>query len=423
MSNIQRDAAYPVSNRYRRSPPDLNVHGGTFNSGQSGRTVLPPLSSAFANPYSDSQHDSISSRMSPSRNELFSPSLNSGYWSNNGHTTMAGHPPYNNYPPFDYERQPPQASHLSYPALRQSPGIATQDTQRRAPMNIPQSREEPWAADISSYPPSFSLSATMPENNIHSPTSSYPVNYDALHHSNVHPSSYPSFHPPPIDTRHHPHAPHPMHFPQDVHQSSHRSTHMNEWGAPLRTDAHLVSPYARSSRDGHSPQEPSPVDYPQVKKKRKRADAAQLKVLNEVYARTAFPTTEERMELAKKLDMSARSVQIWFQNKRQSTRQSRSVGNALPPIMHHPYTGSSIPSSSAGPSPAPGVGRSGAEIAVSPSTIGGPYGAHSPGHSSHRSHREMSPHPSVPPPPDALRRGRSPEGSGRPKRQSGLPYP
>lgn len=50
MSNI-RDS---VSNRYRRSPPDLNPHAPTsaFGAGQGGRTVLPPLSSAFANPYS-----------------------------------------------------------------------------------------------------------------------------------------------------------------------------------------------------------------------------------------------------------------------------------------------------------------------------------------------------------------------------------
>lgn len=73
-------------------------------------------------------------------------------------------------------------------------------------------------------------------------------------------------------------------------------------------------PYARGA-----PTLPSPVDYdmnehsqdPVIKKKRKRADAHQLKVLNEVYARTAFPSTEERNELAKQLDMSARSVQIW----------------------------------------------------------------------------------------------------------------
>lgn len=70
------------------------------------------------------------------------------------------------------------------------------------------------------------------------------------------------------------------------------------------------------------------IAEPVIKKKRKRAgkpsivyvtasadesspDAEQLKVLNETYNRTAFPSTEERIELAKKLGMSARSVQIW----------------------------------------------------------------------------------------------------------------
>lgn len=54
-----------------------------------------------------------------------------------------------------------------------------------------------------------------------------------------------------------------------------------------------------------------PAEEP-VKKKRKRADAAQLKVLNETYQRTAFPSTEERLKLANELDMPPRSVQIWF---------------------------------------------------------------------------------------------------------------
>ena len=50
---------------------------------------------------------------------------------------------------------------------------------------------------------------------------------------------------------------------------------------------------------------------PTIKKKRKRADARQLEVLNASYARTAFPSIEERAELAKELDISARGVQIW----------------------------------------------------------------------------------------------------------------
>lgn len=59
------------------------------------------------------------------------------------------------------------------------------------------------------------------------------------------------------------------------------------------------------------PISPSSTEEQLVKKKRKRADAHQLKVLNETYARTAFPTTEERLALAHQLDMTARTVQIW----------------------------------------------------------------------------------------------------------------
>ena len=64
---------------------------------------------------------------------------------------------------------------------------------------------------------------------------------------------------------------------------------------------------------------PSPVPFdvppetsePTIKKKRKRADARQLAALNRMYTRGAFPSTEERQQLARDLDMSARSVQNW----------------------------------------------------------------------------------------------------------------
>ena len=51
---------------------------------------------------------------------------------------------------------------------------------------------------------------------------------------------------------------------------------------------------------------------PPIKKKRKRADARQLEALNRMYAHTAFPSTEERQQLTRDLDMSPRSVQIWL---------------------------------------------------------------------------------------------------------------
>jgi len=74
-----------------------------------------------------------------------------------------------------------------------------------------------------------------------------------------------------------------------------------------RGSAHTTSPYSR-----HPPASDISPDHPPPKKKRKRADAEQLRVLNEVYARTAFPSTEERQELAIKLNMTPRSVQIWY---------------------------------------------------------------------------------------------------------------
>ncbi|KAG7098826.1 hypothetical protein E1B28_000730 [Marasmius oreades] len=102
-----------------------------------------------------------------------------------------------------------------------------------------------------------------------------------------------------------------------------------------------------SSQMSHPSYTPPPVsptigsEEPTIKKKRKRADAQQLKILNETYARTPFPSTEDRLALAKLLDMSARSVQIWFQNKRQSMRQTRqSSSNTL---SHQGYALSAQP--------------------------------------------------------------------------------
>ncbi|KIY44430.1 homeobox-domain-containing protein [Fistulina hepatica ATCC 64428] len=80
-----------------------------------------------------------------------------------------------------------------------------------------------------------------------------------------------------------------------------------------------------SSREPSSPVSPTTLAEPSepvVKKKRRRADPRQLKVLNDTYARTHFPTTAEREALAKQLDMTPRSVQIWFQNRRQAARST-----------------------------------------------------------------------------------------------------
>ncbi|KAI9483030.1 MAG: hypothetical protein EXX96DRAFT_477758 [Benjaminiella poitrasii] len=61
-------------------------------------------------------------------------------------------------------------------------------------------------------------------------------------------------------------------------------------------------------------------DDSHIKAKRRRANVKQLEVLNRVFNRTFFPSTQMRAELGRQLGMSPRTVQIWFQNRRQAMR-------------------------------------------------------------------------------------------------------
>lgn len=68
----------------------------------------------------------------------------------------------------------------------------------------------------------------------------------------------------------------------------------------------------------------SGVDSRPVKPKRKRATTYQLARLNETFNQTCFPSSEQRLNLALELGMTPRTVQIWFQNKRQGWRTESS---------------------------------------------------------------------------------------------------
>ncbi|GAA6012306.1 hypothetical protein JCM10207_002796 [Rhodosporidiobolus poonsookiae] len=94
---------------------------------------------------------------------------------------------------------------------------------------------------------------------------------------------------------------------------------------------------------------------PAKKRSRTLTTPAQTAVLNALLAKTRFPSTETREEVGKQIGMSARRVQIWFQNRRQSQKRQRdrdaqdaaaaaAAGQHLPhpsgftqPMFHHPY--------------------------------------------------------------------------------------
>lgn len=73
-----------------------------------------------------------------------------------------------------------------------------------------------------------------------------------------------------------------------------------------------------------------------VKIKRKRASPDQLLVLNRVFSQTYFPSTEVRRALGKQLGMSPRTVQIWFQNKRQALRTRGRQAPQEQPLFYLP---------------------------------------------------------------------------------------
>lgn len=211
--------------------------------------------------------------------------------------------PASSYPTYENsERYSPQPPYGTYPT-RASPAIPAnpQDSRKLPPLaTSPNAGGERWQQ--SSYIPT---SSNYQGGGIRSPTASYPTAYAGYQTS--HQTGAYTYHLPTGESMH----PHVPSMNTQVHVSGYDTMD------PSRPDPRSSSPYSRSSSHVSPPTytpppvSPTSADEPTIKKKRKRADAAQLKVLNETYNRTAFPSTEERLALAKALDMSARSVQIW----------------------------------------------------------------------------------------------------------------
>ncbi|KAJ3003198.1 hypothetical protein NUW54_g5426 [Trametes sanguinea] len=190
-----------------------------------------------------------------------------------------------------------QTPYGSYPS-RSSPSMIgnPQDSRTLPPLNMPPSQVHPH------------LPMTAP-GQVRSPTGGY-TSYAPFPQQHQQPNPYgysgapdPRQLPPSIPTM--------PQYDQPSGLTQRRGSLVDRSARPVV--GHGASPYPRvPSVVPPSPYLPDPPQQEPVKKKRKRADAEQLKVLNETYNRTAFPSTEERNELAKKLGMSSRSVQIWF---------------------------------------------------------------------------------------------------------------
>ncbi|TFK54209.1 homeobox-domain-containing protein [Heliocybe sulcata] len=325
--------------------------GGFSSMGQGGRTNLPPLHTALQTlppPVTNAYPTYYNQQQQPTqgRNDYNTSVYGQGTWPSN--TATSQYHQSSSYGVYQDPRHTSQSSYSSYPSRSSPAPLPTPtDSLRLPPINVPaqNSRDERWTTQqqYSSMPAHHSSQNGGPyqghhtphhsshtATNVRSPTAPFSDPYGS-HYTAYQSASYGHAEAP--DPRQLPGAVPPVNTPSRMAMAAPRISTVGR-GVP-RPDMHGFNPYPPQARASipapanYLPEPETPVTESSIKKKRKRADAAQLKVLNDVYARTAFPSTEERQELAKKLDMSARSVQIWFQNKRQAMRQSnRQTGAA-----------------------------------------------------------------------------------------------
>ncbi|TCD71244.1 hypothetical protein EIP91_011722 [Steccherinum ochraceum] len=383
----------------RRSPQTAanNTTGrrGFFNL-PGGRTVLPPLHLPFRSSRSPAPEQDFSGTQY-AQPEAFHTQADFNIHSH-GQSGWAANP---NLP----------QSHQST-TLASDPRYPTQyhSYPSRTPPSIPGDPQDPHLSSSHLYSGiPHSQQAMTPASHLRSPsTAGYPTSF-ASNQQQLHAAAYG-----------YPQAPDPRNLPPPVSSMPYDTT-----GAPIprrtsmsvdrtsRLSVHAPSPYARQPPQMSSTYNPEPE--PMIKKKRKRADAEQLKVLNETYARTAFPSTEERIELAKKLGMSARSVQIWFQNKRQSMRQStRQASTHAPPTTTEPFTATTTTQSTHV------VAQSAGSYHASPPATMGSANMGSQGYSSQRPGESYPYGRSGPSPTPPGHRGRSHDSD--PRRTPSRPY-
>ncbi|TFY60540.1 hypothetical protein EVG20_g7381 [Dentipellis fragilis] len=338
--SVPRDTYYlDPYGRQQRSPPAGDSHNGSSMPVQGRRIVLPSLTEAFPTvnlPVSGNYPGHYAQQ----RSTPVSYDPTSGY----GHYTY-GTPAAQQQPTSynTYQQRDPRYTQQAYSAAyqgRSSPPVPTDPRHHLPPLSVP---------NQASYYTQSGAQVSAAMNNVRSPQAAYPPSYPQ--YQSMQSTGYPTTSAARTVTQAAP-----------PYQQGHANVERTSTSRSVAS-----APYARGA-----PAIPS-VEYdiddrePSIKKKRKRADAHQLAILNDTYNRTAFPSTEERAELARKLDMTARSVQIWFQNKRQSMRQGGRQATAAT---------TSSGSSGSVPAPARAVSPSyGGSTVASPTSMTGPSGS------------------------------------------------
>ncbi|KAL4261088.1 Homeobox domain-containing protein [Pleurotus pulmonarius] len=120
---------------------------------------------------------------------------------------------------------------------------------------------------------------------------------------------------------------------RDAKSSSTRSSPSTDSQDELADAEHDVTAHEHSA-------EAQPIAPVRKKRTRTLTTPHQSSVLHALLAQSRFPTTAMREEVGRAIGLSARKVQIWFQNQRQKARRPRSQSDAPPaqPAQYEPYS-------------------------------------------------------------------------------------
>lgn len=99
--------------------------------------------------------------------------------------------------------------------------------------------------------------------------------------------------------------------------------HSPERSPQLPTPPHAVCQADMSQSVHHEPADPSQMlhDEPFARQKRKRTSVEDAAILAAAYQRDPKPDKAARLELVSKVALGEKEVQIWFQNRRQTSRR------------------------------------------------------------------------------------------------------
>ncbi|KAH3673056.1 hypothetical protein WICMUC_003889 [Wickerhamomyces mucosus] len=110
--------------------------------------------------------------------------------------------------------------------------------------------------------------------------------------------------------------------------------------SPLSNEKKQAYAFISHSPSTFPSQEPSIDNHQLARRKRRRTSPTELSILQLEFLKGSTPNRQRRIEIANRVNMTEKAVQIWFQNRRQTLRRqsnSEKEVHHLEPIYHSQF--------------------------------------------------------------------------------------